>query len=119
MLFHKHSWQEAISKTCFLTSLTSYVMFWLMDLIQPGFVARYFSVHIFLLGIIFFGIWWSKVVEEYTDRPLLQVLVAYSFGFILSVITWNSAKELGMIRGLLVIIAFLIPLFVLKILKSK
>ncbi len=119
MFFHKHSWQEAIAKTGFLTCLTSYVIFWLMDVVRPGFVARYFSVHIFLLGVIIFGVWWSRVVEEYTDRPLLQLIVAYSFGFILSVITWNSAKEMGVIRGVLVLISFLIPLFVLKIVKGK
>ncbi len=119
MIFHNHSWQESISKTAFLTSLTSYVLFWLMDLMQPGFVARYFSVHIFLLGAIIFGVWWAGSVEEYTDRPLLQVLVAYAFGFILSVITWNITKDMGVIRGVLVLVSFLIPLFVLKLIKSK
>lgn len=119
MFFHKHSWQESVSKTGFLTSLTSYALFWLMDLLQPGFVARYFSVHIFLLGIIIFGIWWSTVVKEYTDRPKLQLLIAYAFGFILSVITWNLSKELGMIRGIIVLVAFTIPLFILKIIKGK
>ena len=48
---------EAIARTGFVTSVISYAIFWIADIIHPGFVSDYFSVHIFLLAAIAFAGW--------------------------------------------------------------
>ena len=53
-----------ISKIGFYTSLVSYLVFWLADVVRPGFVTRYFSVHLFLVPLLLFGIVWTGKLEE-------------------------------------------------------
>ena len=100
---------EAISRTGFLVSATSYILFWLLDLAKPGFVSRYFSVHAFLLAAIVFGIWWSAVVRDYMQRAWLESLIALALGLILSVITWSASDGLEGYRLLLATIAVFTP----------
>ncbi len=85
MMYFTQAEQEAIAETGFFTSLLSYVLFWTLDVLRPGFVARFFSVHVFLVGLIVFGVWWGAVVEEYTDRPRLQHAVLVLCGVCVSV----------------------------------
>ncbi len=89
---------EAILRTGFLVSLTSYVVFWLADVVQPGLVSRYFSVHIFLLAAVVFGVLWSMVLEEYEQRPLVHVLLSVTFGVLLAVLTWGFADDMDVYR---------------------
>lgn len=52
---------ETTYKIGFYTYLVAYVGFWLVDGLRPGFVARYVSVHIFLLvTLVFAFLWMSK-----------------------------------------------------------
>jgi hypothetical protein len=112
------NFQTTISRTGFYVSLISYVVFWVLDILKSGFVARTFSVHIFLFSAIVFGIWWAIVVKEYTERPWLEMLFALVLGILLSVLTWIFGEGLGMFRFLIVIIAFLIPLLFLRLLRD-
>ncbi len=111
------NFQTTISRTGFYVSLISYVVFWVLDILQPGFVARTFSVHIFLLSAIVFGIWWAIVVKEYTERPWFEMLVALVLGILLSVLTWIFGEGLGMFRILVVFLALFVPLLVLRLFK--
>ncbi|MBT5807645.1 hypothetical protein HOI18_00010 [Candidatus Uhrbacteria bacterium] len=109
---------ETIARTGFLTSLVSYITFWLFDIIQPGFVSRYFSVHIFLLGAVIFGLWWSSAMDDYIERPGIQLLFALVFGILLAVLTFALSKDMSGYRLILSLISFTIPWIVLRLLKS-
>ncbi len=111
--------QAAIAQTGFFVSLTSYAVFWLLDLVHPGFVARFFSVHVFLFGAIFFGVWWGSIVEEYVDRSFLQQILATACGVFLAMLTWNLSGILGGWRMVLGSIALFIPLLILRLVKYK
>lgn len=109
---------EKIAKTGFYVSLISYVIFWLLDLLRSGFVARSFSVHLFLLAALVFGIWWAIVVKEYTERPWVQLAVALSLGILLSVITWNLGTGLGMWRLVVTVMVVGVPVVVWDVVRG-
>ena len=109
---------EAVARTGFFTSLVSYLVFWLMDLVRSGFVSRYFSVHIFLLAALLFGLWWSWVVEEYTERAFIQMVIALVLGIIVAVLTWFASEGLEGYRIFLVLIAALTPNLILSVLRK-
>ncbi|NQV89554.1 MAG: hypothetical protein HQ488_04500 [Parcubacteria group bacterium] len=109
---------EAISRTGFIVSTTSYVLFWLIDLAQPGFVSRYFSVHAFLLSAIVFGVWWSAVVRDYTQRPWLESAVALALGLILAVITWGASDGIEGYRLFLTLMAVFTPTIIYVLIKD-
>lgn len=109
---------ERIAKTGFYVSLISYVCFWLLDVLRPGFVSRSISVHLFLFATLVFGIWWAVVVKEYTDRPWVQMLCAGAFGIILSVITWTFGEGFGAFRLIVVVTAFFIPLIFWRLIQK-
>ncbi len=111
--------QHTIAKTGFLVSLTSYLSFWLLDALRPGFVARYFSVHLFLLSTLLFAIWWVKTDAPFLDHPRFHVLVALCLGILLSVLVWNSGEGFGGLRILVTMVSFVIPLLVLRLVKYK
>jgi len=108
---------EAITRTGFLVSLTSYIVFWLADVVQPGFVSRYFSVHIFLLATVVFGVLWSIVLEEYVQRPLVHVLSAVTFGVVLAVLTWGLAVDLEVYRVPLILLTAVSPMILYSLIR--
>lgn len=108
---------ERLAKTGFYISVVSYGMFWVLDTLRPGFVARSFSVHLFLLAALVFGVWWGIIMKEYTDRPWLQLAVAAVLGILLAVLTWNFGEGLGALRLLIAAFAVLIPVFVWQLIR--
>ncbi len=109
---------EVILRTGFVLSLTSYIVFWLSDVVQPGFVSRYFSVHIFLLATVVLGVLWSMVLEEYEQRPLVHVLCSITFGVVLAVLTWGLAQDLGVYRVPVVALALVTPLILYSLIRA-
>ena len=103
-----------ISKTGFFVSLISYLGFWLMDIAHPGFVARYFSVHVFLLLTILFGIWWSMYSEVSRQIHIIHYVLVVFFGIIAAVLTWGLTDNLGSHQILITLIAFLTPYLVVR-----
>ncbi|MBI4435387.1 hypothetical protein HY630_01840 [Candidatus Uhrbacteria bacterium] len=120
MIWHQKTLNplEAILHTGFLVSLTSYIVFWLADVVQPGFVSRYFSVHIFLLATVVFGVLWSMVLEEYEQRPLVHVALAITLGVVLAVLTWGLADDLGVYRVPLVLFAAIAPILLYSLIRA-
>lgn len=112
-----NGWKE-IAKTGFLVSLASYILFWLMDLVQPGFVSRYFSVHIFLLTGFVFGVWWSALIDEYVEHAWIQGLIALSSGLIVAVLIWGSTDGLEGYQLPITLMSFFVPWLMFRILKS-
>ena len=109
---------EAITRTGFYVSLTSYVVFWLTDVVQPGFVSRYFSVHIFLLASVVFGFLWATVLEEYASRPIIQVAVSLFCGLGLVMLTWGLAEGLDVYRLPVVLLSFFTPAILYALIRS-
>lgn len=119
MLHFETHHQDTLARTGFFVSLASYALFWFLDLIHPGFVARFFSVHLFLLGMIVFGIWWGSVVEEYTDRPQIQYATLALCGMFCAVLTWNLGEIFGGWKVIVSAVALVVPMLVLRLLKYK
>lgn len=113
------SMQRTIAKTGFLVSLTSYLCFWLLDALRPGFVARYFSVHLFFLGALVFGVLWVKTDELATDHPRGHVLMAMLAGVVLGALVWISGEGFASLRIVITLLAALIPLMLLRLVKYK
>lgn len=119
MPFFAFDQQESIARTGFYVSFFSYGLFWMLDLLRPGFVARFFSVHIFLLGVIVFGIWWGAVVEEYADSPVMQHGVAFLCGILLAVLVWSAGDAFGVWRFPVSLVACGLPLLYIRLVKYK
>lgn len=113
-----NTWQEKISRVGFFTSAAAYVVFWLADLLRPGFVARYLSVHLFLLAAFAFGVWWMRSVKEYRDWPFLQYGLAVIFGVLLAILTWNAGAGFESYRLLAVAGAAVTPAVILSLVRS-
>ncbi|MFA4845995.1 MAG: hypothetical protein WC654_05540 [Patescibacteria group bacterium] len=109
---------EAVSRIGFLVSLISYLAFWVTDLLIPGFVSRYFSVHLFLLTAITFGVLWSCVLKEYEERAWIHHTVALFFGILASVLVWNVGESLGGYRPLVSAITLATPSMILQLIKD-
>lgn len=107
-----------ICQTGFIVSVTFYVIFWTTDLLIPGFVSRYFSVHLFLAGAILFGLLWSMTLKEYEERPWLHSIVAILLGILGSVIVWKSGEDLGGYRLFVAVVALTMPSLILKLSKE-
>lgn len=110
---------EQISKTGFLVSVSSYAIFWLMDTARPGFVARYFSVHIFLFSAIVFGIVWARKAQVSKDHRIIQYVFASLFGITACMITWRLGWVFSDERILLAVFALFVPFLALFLLRSK
>lgn len=113
------SWQERIAKVGFFTSAISYVSFWILDALRPGFVARYLSVHLLLLAAIVFGAWWTITARSYRDWPFAQYAVATIFGIVLATIAWNFGAGFDSYRLLAVLAALVTPAVVLAMVRSS
>lgn len=109
---------ERIAKTGYLTSVVSYGAFWLMDAARPGFVARFFSVHIFLLSAILFGVVWAKTAKATERSGWIWWAVAIPVGLGAAVLTWNLGEGLAEFRVLVTALASIIPLIALSVIRS-
>lgn len=108
---------ETLARTVFLTSLVSFVVFLFLDLLRPGFVAKTFSVHWFLLAAIVSGVWWAFVVKEKKEKKKLQLLVALFFGLIGLFVVWQFRADLSDFLVLVLPLAFLTPFLVIYLLR--
>ena len=113
-----NTWQEKISRVGFFTSATAYVVFWLADILRPGFVARYLSVHLFLLAAFVFGVWWMRSVKEYHDWPFFQYATAAVFGVLFAALAWNLGAGFESYRLLAVAGAAVTPAVILSLVRS-
>ena len=112
-------YQSLIARTGFFVSLVSYAGFWALDLMRPGFVSRFFSVHVFLMGLLLFGLWWGATVEEYEDRTWIQHVVMVMFGMMLAMILWNVGEDFGSGRVVVAGIALATPSLIWRLMKYK
>lgn len=118
--------KEVIFRTFFFSSLFSYLFFLALDLFFPGFVARSFSVHWFLLAIIVTGFLWSRFQDNKESENKISLLrrftgflIAGFIGLILGFFIWQTRAVFD--DNLLVVLplAFLTPFLVLWMLREN
>lgn len=114
-----HVQQSQIAATGFFVSVCSYIGFWLLDVWHPGLVARFFSVHIFLLGIVGFGVWWGEVIEVYVERVWMHVIGVLLATIGMGVVGWRLGAAFGGAQLLLCCLFFLTPFFLYRLVKYK
>lgn len=117
-LFGKQSiWSAIIAKTGFFTSLISYLLFALTEIIRPGFASRYFSIHFFLLITIVFGFWWSSQIKTFKDHWLWQYICAIVFSLIFFLIAWHWGQGFAEYRILMALLSASAPIIFLRSLR--
>ncbi len=110
MFFHKRNFAiERLVRTLFFTSLVSYIVFWILDALRPGFVSRYLSVHLFLLVGIFSGALWGSKVDYFKERPWFSYILCGFFSFLAGILCWVVGEDVGMLRVWFVLFGFLTP----------
>lgn len=110
---------ETLARTIFLTSISSFLVFLIADLLRPGFVSNYFSVHWILLVVVGSGLWWALGERHGENRPVFQILVAFCLGMALATVAWRIGEGFGEYVFLVVVVAFLTPQFILQLLRSS
>lgn len=115
---HKPSNTARIVKTGFFSSVFTYGAFLLLDLARPGFVSRVFSVHVFLLAAIVFGLWWGIILKEEKDRVIWQYTLMILLGVILAILSWNAGVAFGPFRLFITALSLVIPLVALRIIRT-
>lgn len=119
MLFHHQSHRQVIiAKTGFLTNLSAYLGFALIEVLRPGFASRYFSIHLFLLVAIIFGFWWAAHSDHFKDHWLWQYICAIIAGIVLLLITWQLGSGFAEYRILMALLATTTPLIFLRIIRT-
>ena len=110
MFFHKqHTISEQLAGTIFFTSLVSYIVFWILDALRPGFVSRYLSVHLFLLMGILSGAWFGSAVSSWKERSWLSYVFCCFFSILVGILCWIVGVDLGILRVWLVLFGLLTP----------
>lgn len=111
--------QEIIARTGFYTNLGTYLLLLLSDALRPGFVARYFSPHLFFLVTLVFGCWWVWVMKSPKDRKMFQLFGAGILAIVLSVIVWKFGEGFESYRILTFLLALGIPFALLSLIRSQ
>jgi hypothetical protein len=106
-------------KIGFYTSLISYIVFLLAELVKPGFVTNYMSVHWFLLTTILFAVWWGSLVKAKRSNKHVSFAVSIFLGLVLAVLVWQYGTDLAEFRILSSILALFLPPIVLGVLRSN
>ena len=109
---------ERLAKTGFIVSVFSYLVFFLADVIKPGFVSNYMSVHWWLLASVLFAIVWAIVLDKRHDHPNIQFIISVLLGIITAIVAWKTGEDLAEFRVLVTIIAAILPMTVLAVLRS-
>lgn len=101
---------KMVIKTAFFVSLYSYGIFLLADYVRPGFVSYVFSVHLFLIPILVFGIWLAFLGDEESELSKgAKVFSRIIFSLILFVVIWREGSVFGDLRLVVAAVGFIVP----------
>ncbi|MEK9130714.1 MAG: hypothetical protein AAB429_01210 [Patescibacteria group bacterium] len=114
-----------ITRTAYIVSAVSYVIFLALDWLRPGFVSNFFSPHIFLLAAIISGILWARrphtpntITNFHTPIHNFQSLFPiFLLGLLLAIFAWTEGRPFGDLRVLVTLVAFVVPFLVVSSLK--
>jgi len=103
-----------IAKTGFLVSLSSYVLFFALDWLRPGFVSDFLSVHLFLLAAIIFGVWWaveepSVIKHSSIVGKIFGILALVFLSVIVGWFAWREGRPFADFRPLVALIGLGLP----------
>jgi hypothetical protein len=116
---HARDFQETVSATGFAASLVAYGAFAFAEAMSPGFVSRFFSIHLFLLAALAFGAWQLVVTKRYEEWVVLQYFAAILAGPAAAYLTWKLGDGFGDFRLLAALVASLVPLSVLLLARNS
>ena len=107
-----------IAKTGFLVSLYSYGVFFLLDVWRPGFVNIVFSVHLFFVAMLFFGIWWGIVAPEAESNgvmwKVMSAVVECIIGCVLALVVWYAGDVFGDMQLVVAFVLLFMPMLVMR-----
>lgn len=109
---------ESVAKTGFFVSVFSYVVFWGMDLLRPGFVSRTLSVHVFLASAILFGGWWLWYRSEPRFSSKISAVFSLLFGLLLLVLVLGFGTGLGEHQVPVAVLATILPSLTFRLIRS-
>lgn len=109
-----------ITRTAYIVSCISYVVFMTLDWLRPGFVSNFFSPHLFLLAALIFGILWSRrsSFQSQFSLPVRQAgITIFPIAILLAIFAWTEGRPFGDLRVLVTLVAFVVPFLVVHSLK--
>ena len=116
----KENAQALLARTGFVMSVLSLIVFWLSDIVRPGFVSRYFSPHVFAVLAVLFAVWWLRTrTRKSKKRPWMRAVVLTFFSLLFLLICWVCGEGFGAFRILFSILAFFTPWLIVKLIDSK
>ena len=118
-MFHlnQNDFQKTLASTGFAVSAFSYLFFWLCELLRPGFVARYFSVHYFLIAAVIFGIWWG-LKDKGQGRLWVVNILAILLGIALAVLLWKTGSVLGIYQIPACVLVGVAPIVFVRLIET-
>ncbi len=109
-----------ITRTTFLTTLASYLMFLLAEYFRPGFVSFIFSVHWFLLPLFVFALLWMRFDSANMKTPRVIKFVLFIItSLLLFILVWRETEVLADARVFLALIAALTPWIIERLLSAE
>ena len=109
-----------ITRTGYIVSCISYVVFMALDWLRPGFVSNFLSPHLFLLSAIIFGILWahrSNLQSPNSITNFQSLFHIFLLGFLFAIFAWTEGRPFGDLRVLVTLVAFVVPFLVVSSLK--
>lgn len=113
---------QIIAKTGFYTSLVSYGVFWMAEWVRPGFVSFVFSLHVWLIPIFIFGMWWAYIWEGEKTRcvkSFVQKGTLVLLGIFLFIISWKVGEVLEGGRIFISLLVLVGPVIVFELLSEE
>lgn len=111
--------EASVSGTAFVAFSAAYAAFWAAELVRPGFVSRFLSVHLFLIAAAASGAWHAARARRYRDRPLAQYATAFLLAPLAAYAAWRLGAGFGDGRLLAAALAAAIPVVIVPLLRSS
>lgn len=109
----------AVARTAFVTAALSLLLAWAAELVRPGSVSRFLSLHLFLLAAALAAAWHAATVSRYRDRPLAQYALALALMPAAGYAAWRLGGGFGELRVLAAALACAIPPVLVPLIRSS
>lgn len=109
---------ERLTRTAFYTALIGYLLFALLEYAVPGFVSFNFSVHLFGLFVLLFGVAWAGLANRAESSTIGTVLAGFT-GVVMAVVVWQEGEAYGDFRPLLALGVLFLPWLSRRLLSIK
>ncbi|HBP00447.1 MAG: hypothetical protein UU48_C0011G0013 [Candidatus Uhrbacteria bacterium GW2011_GWF2_41_16] len=114
-----YSPSEMLARTLFLSSLVSFVGFFLLDFFLPGFVSRFFSPNLFLFPVFMSGIWWAMAIRHTKNHRNWQMILSLFASLIATIVAWNMRNDFGEYVFFALLLAFVTPVVAVLVIWSS